>query len=320
MRKHRIAYAQTLLGLAFVKREQGDFAQATKLAREAMVILEQSAVPAETLTRARIELAEILRRKSELEEASALASLALQGAPPGAARARALIVLGRIRSVQGELEQAEQLLQEAYDLQLKLEGPLGEMTFEAKSGLAEVLVMRGEPQRAEPILREIVNDARKVYGDKHAEVGVALNNLANAIADIPEKRAEAADVYLEAAAILRVAKGPNHPEVGTTYNNLGALYISTQQWSKAADVFREAIAIRSASLGPVHPDTATAKHGRALALNKLGNFARRKHCFAKASLLLLPLSDPIIGGLAMRDSISASFLRTRARSQPASRR
>jgi tetratricopeptide (TPR) repeat protein len=236
-------------------------------------VLEQAAPRADALTRARIELAEVLRRRSKLDEASSLAELALNASPPGATRARALMVLGRIRAAQGELARAERLLQQAYDLQLELEGRLAEMTLEAKSWLADVLITRGQSERAEPILREIVEDARKIYGDRHAEVGVALNNLANAISDFPEKRAEAARVYLEAAAILRVAKGPAHPEVGTTYNNLGALYITTQEWGKAEEVFRESIAIRSIALGPANPDTASAKHGRALALIKLQRYA-----------------------------------------------
>ena len=114
----------------------------------------------------------------------------------------------------------------------------------------------GQAPRAEPLFRELVEDVRRVYGDKHAEMGVALNNLGNALSDIPEKYAEAAEVYLAAAEITRRTRGDLHPETATAYNNLGALYLKTQDWEKADEAFQRAIAIRLSVFGPDHPHTA----------------------------------------------------------------
>ena len=201
-----------------------------------------------------------------------LATGALTDPASDAIRARALQTLGRIRRAEGDLPQAERLLQQALDLQLQLDGPLAELTLEAKSALADVIVMKGEPARGEPLLRELVDDVRKVYGEEHGELGVALNNLANALMDIPEKRPEAANVYLAAIDIYRRTLGPMHPEVATTFNNLGALYLKTQEWARADEAFRQSIAIRMNTIGADHPETAAAQHGRALALNKLERF------------------------------------------------
>lgn len=185
-------------------------------------------------------------------------------------------MLGRIRGAQGNLEEAERLLRIAYETLLRSEGPLAERTLEAKKGLADVIVTLGQSPRAEPLLRELLADVRKIYGDRHAEVGVMLNDLANAISDIPEKRAEAATVYLQAIDIFSAAKGPTHPEVGNTYNNLGALYVRTQQWEQADQAHQRAIAIRTATLGPDHPEVASSLMGRALALNKLNRLAEAR--------------------------------------------
>jgi non-specific serine/threonine protein kinase/serine/threonine-protein kinase len=266
-----LAHSQALLSQALVKREQGDFERAALLARDAIRILE-SAGDVDALQRARLELAEILRRRSELTEAAELATGALTDPASDAIRARALQTLGRIRRAEGDLPQAERLLQQALDLHLQLNGPLAELTLEAKSALADVIVMKGEPTRGEPLLRELVDDVRKVYGEEHGELGVALNNLANALMDIPEKRAEAANVYLAAVDIYRRTLGPMHPEVATTFNNLGALYLKTQDWARADEAFQQSIAIRMNTIGADHPETAAAQHGRALALNKLERF------------------------------------------------
>ena len=158
----------------------------------------------DALNLVRLELAEILRRRTELDEAAALAERTLAAtssatAEGAAVRARALMALGRMRAAQGQLPEAERLLQDAYEMYLAQDGPLGEMTLEAKNGLADTLVVMGQSPRAEPLFRELVEDVRRVYGDEHAEMGVALNNLGNALSDIPEKYAEAAEVYLAAA-------------------------------------------------------------------------------------------------------------------------
>ena len=271
-----VAYAQALLSQAVLKREQGDLERATTLARDAeQVLVGSKPVDAHALHVVRLDLAEILRRRTELEEAAALAERTLSDTRAATAddapvRARALMVLGRIRAAQGELPEAERLLRESFDLYTELEGPLGEMTFEAKNGLADTLVIMGEPSRAEPLLRELVEDVRRVYGEEHAEMGIVLNNLGNALSDIPEKYAEAGEVYLAAASITRRTRGVLHPETATTYNNLGALHLKTHQWKLADQAFQRAIAIRTVAFGADHPHTAQAQRSRAEALGRLG--------------------------------------------------
>jgi len=262
-----------LIGLALVKREQGEFEQATAFARDAIGRLEVSPThQLDAASRARLELAEILRRRTELEEAGALAERVRSETGIPTTRARALMILGRVRSDQGEFKQAESLLRQAYDLQLQLEGPTAETTFEVRNGLGNVLVTMGQSERAEPILRDLIHDLRKVYGDQHAEVGVVTNNLANAVSDIPNKFDEAERLYLDAIDILKVAKGAMHPEVGNSYSNLAGLYLKMQDWNKADRAFQEAISIRSASMGATSPETASSLHGRGLALIKLKRF------------------------------------------------
>ncbi len=272
-------YAQVLLSQALLKRDQGDLERATLLAREAEGVLQGAGTAAtDALHLVRLDLAEILRRRTELDEAAALAERTLAAtssatAEGAAVRARALLALGRIRAAQGELPEAERLLQDAYEIYLEQDGPLGEMTLEAKNGLADTLVIMGQSPRAEPLFRELVEDVRRVYGDEHAEMGVVLNNLGNALSDIPEKYAEAAEVYLAAAAITRRTRGNLHPETATTYNNLGALYLKTQDWEKADAAFQHAIAIRLSVFGPDHPHTAQALRSRAEALGRLGRLS-----------------------------------------------
>jgi serine/threonine protein kinase len=269
------AYAQALLSQSMLKREQGDLERATILARDAERALRAAGMQTDVWHRARLDLAEVLRRRTELDEAATLAERTVEATSVAtgeraSVRARALMVLGRVRAAQGNLPVAERLLGDAFRMYVEQEGPLGEMTLEAKNGLADTLVIMGQPARAEPLMRELVEDVRRVYGEEHAEMGIVLNNLGNALSDMPEKYDEAAEVYLRAAAITRRTRGAFHPETATTYNNLGALYLKTRDWNKADAAFQQAIAIRTTAFGADHPHTAQAERSRAEALGRMG--------------------------------------------------
>jgi eukaryotic-like serine/threonine-protein kinase len=270
-----VAYARTLINQALVSREQGELELADTRARAAVALFQNaSEATVDERHMAVLELADILRRRGEFDEAAKMVEPILSD-PTALApktRVRAVWTLGRLRLGQGKVEEALETLEEAYDLQLRTEGPLAEMTFETKSALADAYVVAGQSERAEPLLRGIVQDVRKVLGEEHGGVGIALNNLGNALSDIPERFGEAAEVYLGAIAIISKANGPEHLEVGTAFNNLGALYLKTKEWAKADDAYRHAIAIRMKTIGATHNETASSEVGRALALNKLDRY------------------------------------------------
>ena len=286
-----VAYGQALMHEALLRRDQGNFQQAGYIARQAIGRFEAAqiagdAAAGEALTDARIELAEILRRDSQLDEAAKLANAAIADLD---ARARgteshisALFMLGRVQMARGDLEAAEPLLRQAYDLQTKLSGELSDETVNARNGLAELLVIRGKTDEAESLLRRNVEAVRDIYGESSATLGIAWNNLANALSDIPERYGEAEKAYLEAIRILEATLEPGHPEIANAYNNLGSLYVKTEQFEKAAEAHEIGLKLRLASLGPDHPNTAASRVGLALAKNKLGQSAEAEAMLREA--------------------------------------
>jgi tetratricopeptide (TPR) repeat protein len=69
-----------------------------------------------------------------------------------------------------------------------------------------------------------------------------------------------------ALAIREKALGPEHPDVATSLNNLGALYYAQGQYEKAEPLYQRALAIREKALGPEHPGVATCLKNYALLL------------------------------------------------------
>jgi serine/threonine protein kinase/tetratricopeptide (TPR) repeat protein len=277
------ALARALMAESALRRDEGHFDHAIERAREAIEALEAAATAmpddaalATQLAGARLELVEVLRRGGRIDEGGEVAEQVLARlsatAPGTDAYRTAVFQLGRMRSAQGQLEEADRHLRRALELQVASGDEPSESAIEVRGGLAENLVLLNRPEEALPLLRQNVETARRVFGELHPLVGIAWNNLANALSDLPEHLEEADQAYRTALEILSASSGPAHPEVATIYNNLGALYVRLRQWDRAADVHRRALDLRVALLGDKHPNTSASRLGLALAINRLGRF------------------------------------------------
>ncbi|HUG73280.1 MAG TPA: tetratricopeptide repeat protein [Steroidobacteraceae bacterium] len=273
-----VVHARALHSQAALARARGDLIQAENRLRGAVREFARAGdAGQEGLRGARLELAQVLRLRAQFEEAETIATElvadqeGLQPADPGGL-GMALTAQGRILAERGRLEDALPKLQRGLRLQRRTFGDFDQRTSEAKEGLAELLVTLARSAEAEPLLREILEDTRRMYGARHPKVGVILNNLGNAVSDFAERYSEAERIYLDSVAVLR-----NHPlappkELATSLNNLAGLYLRQQRWIEARDASSEAGALRLEALGPDHPHTASAQLSQALALNKLGDF------------------------------------------------
>jgi serine/threonine protein kinase/tetratricopeptide (TPR) repeat protein len=286
-----VAYGRVLMRQAVLRRDEGKYQEAANLARQAIGRFDGAAIKGDTsaagaLTDARVDLAEILRRDNQLDEAARLASAAVaeldERARGTESHISALYMLGRVQMARGELEAAEPLLRRAYDLQTKLSGEDSDETVNARNGLAELLVVRGKTDEAELLLRRNVEAVRKIYGEGSATLGIAWNNLANALSDIPEKYGEAETAYLESVRILESSLEPGHPEIANSHNNLGSLYVKMERWQDAVEQHRIGLKLRTAALGPDHPNTTASRVGLALAMNKLGQSAEAEAMLRQA--------------------------------------
>ncbi len=68
----------------------------------------------------------------------------------------------------------------------------------------------------------------------------------------------------EAVRLRRDALGTNHPDYGTSLNNLALLYKSQGLYKEAEPLYKEALAVTKASLGTNHPDFALRQYNLAV--------------------------------------------------------
>mmetsp|Transcript_5602 Transcript_5602/g.16508 ORF Transcript_5602/g.16508 Transcript_5602/m.16508 type:complete len:201 (+) Transcript_5602:1201-1803(+) len=128
--------------------------------------------------------------------------------------AAALGNLGAFLAQRGRYDAADGFLERALDIYVKRAGPDDASSILIKSWLADNARMRYKLPRAEKLCRECLASSLSCYGPDHAQVAVALNNLAGVLTEQArkEKYAEAVGLGKRALALARRHLGDDHPK------------------------------------------------------------------------------------------------------------
>jgi CHAT domain-containing protein/Tfp pilus assembly protein PilF len=179
------------------------------------------------------------------------------------------------------------------------------------------LLRRGNPVRAEPLLRRVLALQEAALEQNHLDLARTLSHLANLYADQGiHGRAEL--LHTRALAIREAALGPNHPLVAESLNHLAALYSAQELYGRAHPLYERALAIWEATLDQNHPEVAQTLNGLAHVYTNQGLFALAEPLFLRALAIwerTLGKNHPDIGSLlfwGLGDLYRAQGLSTRA--------
>jgi tetratricopeptide (TPR) repeat protein len=89
---------------------------------------------------------------------------------------------------------------------------------------------------------------------------------------------EAIPLAQRALAILEKARGPDHPDVALSLNNLASLYVAQGRYADAEPLYKRSLAVKEKVFGPDHPDVATV-------LNNLAELYRAQGRYTDAEPL-----------------------------------
>ena len=120
------------------------------------------------------------------------------------------------------------------------------------------------------LLERALECKRKALGERHAQVGVAMYQLASALR-AQKKYGEAERLLLASIALLREVEGKGALTTSTALNNAGFLFKERGEYLKAKAFYREALDIRHAKLGEKHPDSIATRHNVAECLRASGD-------------------------------------------------
>lgn len=238
-------------------------------------VREAAALDHEPAVQAELEqtLGSVYQRLGKLDRADTLFERALairraHVAPDDPEIARGLVALGRLRTDQARLEEAERLLREGLGIASRALPADHPTVVEASVALAEALQRRGAygeaVQRLDAVIR--LDTAR---GERSPDLAVHLRTLADA--HFYAGHYSVSDsLHHRVLEMNRTRYGPRHPEVATTLASLGETQLMLGRYADAESTFRAALEISRGWYGETHPETAAnlTRLGRALTYEK----------------------------------------------------
>ena len=122
---------------------------------------------------------------------------------------------------------------------------------------AETFYTLAKYDKAEPLLRRVLQIDEEQYGPNHPEVATDLNNLASLL-QATNRLKEAETLYRRALEIDEASYGPDHPDVAIRLNNLAQLLQATNRLKEAKPMMRRVVEIVEKSYEKNHPKVAVA--------------------------------------------------------------
>ena len=210
-------------------------------------------------------------------------SLALRRAnlrAPHSDIAEALNELGSLRRLQGDYEEAEQLLHAAIAMWQKLPSHARE---EARSlnELGVLLRQTGDLDGAQQRYDQALALQRRTVQGDHEDTAEMLNNLG-----VVEQRRgnynRAESLYTASYEMNRRVLGNTHLKTATSLHNLGSFMIDRNRYEEADSLLQMALTIRRMLLGDAHEAVGRVLHELGVIKNELREFDAAESFFIQA--------------------------------------
>ena len=237
-----------MLGFALNEMQRGH--EAEPLLRRAIVLYERLLGPGHPFLREVVQaLATALRESGELAEAELLQRKVLSSIRSGDANSfgldKALHELGVTRWLQGNLNEAEELLRDALRIRQRELGAQHRKTLHTLSTLVGVLNGMGRNEEALPLIRQLVIAHRQTLGPNHADTLDSMGNLGLVLEEMEEYE-EAEELYLEVLEKRRSLFGAGDRNVLRLQHNLANLWSYCGRVEEAEDLYLDTLdAVRS---------------------------------------------------------------------------
>ncbi|HEX6315324.1 MAG TPA: tetratricopeptide repeat protein [Gemmatimonadaceae bacterium] len=269
------AVADAMLRVAGIHRRRGVEDSAEVLLREAIDLYRRTLGDKDLRTgTAYFHLGDIIRsRKGDLSEAERLyrEGIAIHKASSTASTGlgHGLTALAELLSARGDHVEAEAIMREVFDLELRTFGPKGPRIAGAHEALADELARQRRFDEALPLRRRALQLWTDAVGPRHAAVASATYGLARML--IESGGFAEADSLTQAVIELRTElHGRASPVVGITYSLRGELLVRQRRYAEAETALQTALEILRAQQSEQHVDVRTALARLAVALEGLG--------------------------------------------------
>ncbi len=254
-----------LAELAFALYQAGDFEEADRSLREAMTIAEQHknlhtasyAKLLGDLGRVKHQTGDTRTARKYLEQSLALSRALLS--PNDTAIADVLVTLSSIYMWEPDLNAAEHAAREAYSIYSQSVPEYYPDRVLAQSFLADVLIAKGNPTEAEPLLQDSLEAQKVLYGEASSQVAGTYDSLAQ-VRRAQGLLEEAVNYSRKALEAQTLALGPQHFMTGYFRSSLASLLFRQEKYSEAEIELRRSIDVYATTLPTDHQYVAASEH------------------------------------------------------------
>jgi eukaryotic-like serine/threonine-protein kinase len=219
-----------------------------------------------------------------------------------------LTTLGRLYAQLGLYDRAVEVLRKSVAVERR-RGDAHPDLAAALRDLGRALAGGGRFAEAEPVFREVLAIAERLYPADHSEVAVSLNNYALVEHDLG--RYEAAEPLYRRAVELERRGGGEAARYGLTHANWALLLIDLGRYGEAAAACREIRAAREALSPPNPVVVADALEYEAMALQGDGRLAEAEAAARRSLALRERYLRPDDRDLARSRNVLGAVLRDR---------
>ena len=242
-------------------------------------------------------------RVAALLERSERAIVALDAEPQ--VQARLGEVLASIHEARSRFDRARPLFEAALAIQEALAGADSPDALRLRRQLALLTSREQGARAAEPLLRESLARHRRVFGEEHADVATAMQDLAATLKDRNESRR-----LLEGAlAMRRRLLAPGDPSIASSLNALAMWTLDGGDLEGAGRLFAEALGILRAHLPAAHPHVLVLMHNLAAIQARQGHWAEAEAVQREVLALRRRVEGPgTLGCASSLESLGASLV------------
>jgi eukaryotic-like serine/threonine-protein kinase len=302
--RHKLGFAFTALVFVLIASFSiGISIQARRIARE-RDRANREAGRANMEAAAAVQVSDFLTdlfRVSDPSEARGRAITAREVLDKGAARikmgltndpvlqARLLYTMGYVYRNLGELDQAEQLLEQSVSIRQNVLGQDALDTLRAMSRLGDLYDLAGKTDIAEKMLTAVLEKERRILGEDHQNTLKTLANLAN-IYDSRGRYEKSFPMMQDVLERRRKTLGSDNLDTLSSEYNLAIAYYRKQDFPTAERLLQEVSSSVARSAGSDHPYALLAKNLLAevyLNLNRLDDSRRIRQEVYETSVRVL---------------------------------
>ncbi|MBF0158527.1 MAG: CHAT domain-containing protein [Magnetococcales bacterium] len=279
---------QTVIELAAVQRQLGQFQQAQALLQPLAQALSQAADPdgKRLLYRIKDEMAQLHEELGQFAAAETLTQEVLdyETATLGADHPDRLVTINNLAGIhrrQDRLVEAENEYNTALAQAKKQLGPRHLTVATLMNNLGLVYEQRGLYDVAEPLFKEAITLTKEAVGEDHPSTWANRNSLA-LLHESQGNFDQAEPLYTTIIDAATKKMGARHPDTAAYINNLAYLQLLRREYDKAAPLFEQVLATWKETLGENHQKTLKAMNNLARVRYHQGRLSEAETLLVKA--------------------------------------